>query len=153
MENQSQIKEMNELKIFIGRWHHEGKSYATGQSTENPLASAVSWKSDETYEWLPGNFFIVHRWNAMVGENPFIGTEIIGYDTEKKQYFSHHFDDGGFHPIYSATVDGNIWKFNEPNTRVEITINSLNSLTLKWEWRNGNTNWLPLCDRIATRIE
>lgn len=152
MENESQIKEMNELKVFIGKWHHEGKSYADGQDKDNPLASVESWKSDESYEWLAGNFFIVHKWNAMVGKNPFIGTEIIGYDKKKNQYFSHHFDNSGFHPNYNATVKDNIWKFNEPNTRVEITINNSNSMTLKWEWRKDNIDWLPLCDRTASRI-
>lgn len=153
MENESPITEMNFLNVFIGKWHHEGKSYAEGQDKDNPLASAVLWKSDESYEWLPGNYFIIHKWNAMVGKNSFIGTEIIGYNKEKNQYFTHHFDNSGFHPKYIAMVRGNIWNFSEPDTRVEITINSSNLLTLKWEWRNGNSDWLPLCDRTATRVE
>ena len=41
-----------QLDAFIGKWHAEGSSYADGQRAADPLASAVPWRSDESYEWL-----------------------------------------------------------------------------------------------------
>lgn len=81
--------DLNKLNVFIGNRHAEGTSYGEGQDINNPEASGVPWVSDESYEWLPGNFFMLHKWNAKTGNNPFIGTEIIGYDETKKEFYSY----------------------------------------------------------------
>lgn len=146
-------KELNQLQAFIGKWHAEGTSYADGQDKDNPYASAAPWTSDESYEWLPGNFFVLHKWNAKAGKREFIGTEIIGYDDTKQKFFTNFFDNAGFHPIYEATVNENVWTFSEPNTRVKVTFNDTNTITFNWEWKNQGSDWLPLCDRIAKRVE
>ena len=80
------------MDVFISKWHAEGKSYADEQRTDDPLASAVPWTSDESYEWLPGGFFILHRWDAMAGMRVFKGVEIIGYDVTEGGYFTRLFD-------------------------------------------------------------
>ena len=145
---------LKKLDVFIGKWHAEGQSYAEGQQKDNPLASAVPWTSDESYKWLPGNFFILHKWDAKLGDNAFIGTEIIGYDEKKGVFFTHFFDNAGFHPEYKATVDVNVWNFTEPSSRAKVTVdNDKNKMTFHWEWRKEDNDWLPLCDRVATRIQ
>lgn len=59
------------LEVFIGGWHAEGTSYDEGQDAADPRAPGVPWTSDESYEWLPGKFFVLHRWDAMTGEHEF----------------------------------------------------------------------------------
>jgi hypothetical protein len=27
-----------------------------------------------------------------------------------------------------------------------------NRMDVRWEWRHGDDEWLPLCDRIANRV-
>ena len=66
------------LQAFIGKWHAGGTSYADGRKAEDPLASGVPWTSEESYEWLPSRFFVLHRWDAMAGERVFKGLEITG---------------------------------------------------------------------------
>ena len=145
---------LKKLDVFIGKWHAEGQSYADGQQKDKPYSSAVPWTSDESYEWLQGNFFLLHRWDAKAGDKVFIGTEIIGYDEKEGGYFTRFFDNAGFHPDYKATVDGNVWNFTEPSTRARVTVDDdKNTITFNWEWRNENSDWLPLCDRVATRIK
>ena len=145
---------LSKLDVFIGKWHAEGQSYGDGQQKDNPYASAVPWISDESYEWLPGNFFILHSWNAKLGDSDFIGTEIIGYDEKEGGFFSRFFDNSGFHPDYKATVDGNVWNFSESSSRAKVTVDDgKNEMTFNWEWRKEGSNWLPLCDRIAIRIQ
>ena len=140
------------LDAFVGIWHADGASYAEGQQAHEPRASAVRWTSEESYEWLPGKFFLLHRWDAMAGERSFMGTEILGYDEEHGGYFAHFFDNAGFHPEYQLAVDGAVWTFSEPQTRATVMIDDgRKTMTCNWEWRNGGTQWLPLCDRIATR--
>ena len=92
------------LNVFIGKWRATGASYADGQQADDPLASAVPWTSDETYEWLPGGFFLLHRFDAMAGKRVFKGTEIIGFEEARGGYFSRFFDNAGNHPEYLITV-------------------------------------------------
>lgn len=142
------------LDVFVGNWHAEGTSYGEGQRADDPRASGVPWTSDESYEWLPGGFFLLHRWSAMTAQREFIGTEIIGYDEAEGGYFTRFFDNSGFHPEYGAAVDGNVWTFTEPQTRATVTVeDGGNRMRFEWQWRNGGgSDWLPLCDRIATRV-
>ncbi|MGV8877766.1 MAG: hypothetical protein ACOH2A_01915 [Sphingobacteriaceae bacterium] len=154
-DNSRQINQqaaLKKLEVFIGKWHAEGQSYAIGQQKENQHQSAVSWISDESYEWLPGNFFILHTWDAKIGDSGFIGTEIIGYDEKEGGFFTRFFDNSGFHPEYKATVDGDIWLFTEPSSRAKVTVNDVKTkMTFNWEWRKEDNVWMPLCDRVATR--
>lgn len=141
------------LDVFVGTWHAEGTSYAEGQRRDNPRASPQPWVSDESYEWLPGGFFLLHRWNARAGTRTFIGTEIIGFDSAKGGYFSFFFDNAGNHPVYHVSVHGDVWTFIEAETRAMVTIREGGrSLEFRWEWKNGGDDWLPLCDREARRV-
>jgi hypothetical protein len=140
------------LEVFIGAWHAEGTSYGVGQDPADPRAAGVPWTSDESYQWLPGGGFVLHRWDAMAGS--FSGAEIMGYDEAEGGYFTRMFDNGGHHPHYRASVDGDVWSFSEAQTRATVTAqDSGDKMTFNWEWKNGGSNWLPLCDRVAFRIQ
>lgn len=141
------------LNIFIGDWHAEGTSYGDGQDTRQPRASGVPWTSDESYEWLTGQFFVLHRWEAMAGKRSFKGAEMIGYDEAEGGYFTRMFDNAGNHPEYRASVKGDVWTFKESQTRATVVVHADgNEMNYKWEWKNGDSAWLPLCDRIARRL-
>ena len=142
------------LEVFIGGWHAEGTSYGEGQDAADPRAAGVPWTSDESYEWLPGKFFVLHRWSAMTGKHAFKGAEIIGYDEAKASYFTRLFDNAGHHPEYRASVDSDVWSFKEPQTRATVTVqNGGRKMNFKWEWKSGGSDWLPLCDRVASRTQ
>src|SRR6185369_14741947 len=80
------------LAIFVGTWRANGTSYAAGQRADDAKASTTPWRSTESFEWLPGEFFLLHRWDATVGKQSFIGTEIFGYDEKAGGYFTRFFD-------------------------------------------------------------
>ena len=61
------------LSVFIGTWHAEGDSYAAGQKKNDPRGSVEKWISDETYAWLPGQFFVMQTWDAKTGKSPVQG--------------------------------------------------------------------------------
>ena len=142
-----------QLDVFVGSWRARGESFGEGQQADNPRASPAVWTSEESYEWLPGGFFMLHKWDAKVGTHGFRGTEIIGYDESAGGYFTRMFDNAGNHPEYTATVSGNVWTFSEPSTRATVTVSpDGNRMELRWEWRQGDGDWLPLCDRTANRV-
>ncbi len=94
---------------------------------------------------------LLHQWDALAGTREFKGTEIIGYDEANGGYFTRFFDNAGFHPEYTATVDGAAWKFVEPSTRATLTVREDGEqIEHVWEWFQDG-EWLPLCERTATR--
>ena len=139
------------LEVFIGTWHAEGTSYGGGgQDAVDPRAAGVPWISDESYEWLPGSFFVLHRWDAQ----SFKGAEIMGYDEAEGGYFTRMFDNAGHHPDYRASVDGHVWSFTEGQTRATVTVQDRgDAMTFNWEWKTGGRKGLPLCDRVASRTQ
>lgn len=142
------------LKVFVGRWRTAGQSFAEGQRMGDPRGSAVPWTSEESYEWLPGGHFLLHRWDAMVGTYPFKGTEIIGFDESKGGYFSHLFDNAGNHGEYHGKCDDGVWNFDEARTRSEIKVSpDGQEMDVAWQWTNGGRQWLPLCERRAWRVQ
>lgn len=143
-----------QLDVFAGSWRARGESFGSPeQSADEPRANGVVWTSEESYEWLPGGFFMLHKWDAKVGTHPFKGTEIIGYDESAGTFFTRMFDNAGNHPEYVATVAGNVWTFEEPSTRAMVSVsNDGNRMELHWEWRKDGGDWLPLCDRTANRV-
>ncbi|HEY8794313.1 MAG TPA: DUF1579 family protein [Gemmatimonadaceae bacterium] len=142
-----------QLDVFVGSWRARGESFGEGQQVDNPRASPAVWTSEESYEWLPGGFFMLHKWDARVGTHGFRGIEIIGHDAAAGGYFTRMFDNAGNHPEYVATVSGNVWTFSEPSTRATVSVSADgNRMDLRWEWRQGDGEWLPLCDRTANRV-
>ncbi len=141
------------LQVFIGKWHAEGHSYATGQTKQNPRGTKEKWLSDETYEWLPGKFFVVQRWDAKTGANAFQGTAIINWDDKNQQYMTRSYENHGFVRDYVTRVEGEIWTFTGDTERARVQFTSGgNTQNISWEWRQPGEDWLPLCDRVANRV-
>ena len=141
------------LKVFIGRWHAEGESYAVGQTKIDPRGSIEKWDSDETYEWLPGQFFVIQTWDAKTGANPFKGTAIINWDEKYQHYMTRSYENHGFVRDYVTSVDGKTWTFtgDTERARIEFTDGG-DTQKITWEWRQPGEDWLPLCNRLAKRV-
>src|SRR5687768_4132902 len=81
--------EQKKLGVFLGRWHTTGKLTATAS------APAAQIDSIDTYEWYPGEFFLVHHADAKVGGDTIKSLEIIGYDPQRQCYLASFFDSTG----------------------------------------------------------
>src|SRR6188474_2494857 len=68
------------LDEFVGTWTSEGLTAA------GPSGPAEKMAHEHTYEWLPGRFFLLHRWDGLISERESRGIEIIGYDASKRAY-------------------------------------------------------------------
>ena len=49
----------------------------------------------ETYEWLAGERFLVHRFEGLVGDKPAVFLEMIGYDAAAGDYAVHTYYNSG----------------------------------------------------------
>jgi hypothetical protein len=141
--NRSQ--EHDRLRVFLGQWHAEGVAYA-------PRGRVEKWVSDEIYEWLPGQFFMLQRWDAIAGTSDFKGLGIINFDPATGAYMTRSYVNLGFIRDYVTRVEGNVWTFTgeKERARIEFT-NDGNTQRVNWEWRPDGDLWVPLCDRVATK--
>ena len=101
--------EHKKLGVFLGRWHTTGEVAAT---EETPAATI---DAVDTYEWYPGEFFLVHNADGRVGDAAIKSIEIMGYDPERQCYFAPFFDSTGGFGVEEIRLNGNTWTWRGSN--------------------------------------
>src|SRR3954454_7638810 len=62
-----------------------------------------------TFEWMPGERFLIQRWEVPVPEAP-DGLAIIGLDPEQEgRYLQHYFDTRGVARVYRMSLANGVW--------------------------------------------
>jgi hypothetical protein len=62
------------------------------------------------FEWLPGQKFLVQRWEVPIPEAP-DGIAIIGPDPQSEgNYLQHYFDSRGVARVYRMSFSSGVWK-------------------------------------------
>lgn len=135
------------LKVWAGKWHAEGVSYRPGDG-------GAPWVSDENYEMLSGDYFLVQRWSAKVGGSPFKGLGVISYDGDTQRYVSRSFENHGNYRNYAVKRDGDTWTFEGETERARYDFSrDGRTCVIKWEFKPDGKTWQPLCDRTAKRVD
>ncbi len=62
-----------------------------------------------TFEWMPGERFLIERWEVPVPEAP-DGVAIIGLAADRDGFVQHYFDSRGVARLYQMTLSGGVWK-------------------------------------------
>lgn len=142
------------LSIFLGEWQAQGISYGgTEQPSDDPKGNGVPWTSTHTGRWYTGEFFLVQDEQARPGGEVFDTLSVTGVDPQTGNYFARSFENHGFYRHYDVSVVGNVWTFSGEHERARIEFSEDNQKQMiTWEWKPKG-QWLPLCDRTATRID
>ena len=77
------------LEIFIGKWKMKGQQH------DGLIGPAAKITAVQTYEWLTGGFFLVHRFEGRVGDAETACIEITGHDVSSQSYSTHSFYNNG----------------------------------------------------------
>ena len=96
------------LKPLVGEW-----SILAGFGDTPPADIGARVR----FEWLPGERFLVQRWEVPVPEAP-DGLAIIGADPESEgEYLQHYFDSRGVARVYKMSLEDGVWKLwrDEPD--------------------------------------
>ena len=126
------------LEILIGTWNTTGEIKAT------EIAPPMTLLATDTYEWLPGGFFVLHRVDARMGEVPSRNIEIIGYDAESGDYVTRSYDDHGGSDEFKASLKKRRWSIDGEAARFRGSFNATGSALMgKWERRNERGAWVP----------
>lgn len=103
--------ELSLLNDFAGKWKTTG---AIKVANENP---DIYIHGSDTYEWWPGNFFLVHKADVFIGSERSETIEIISFDKSMNCYRMEYFDNKGGTGIMTARYYNNIWKFQGDTLR------------------------------------
>jgi hypothetical protein len=101
-------RSLEALEPFVGEW---GIVAAFKDIAPADIGAHV------TFEWLPGERFLVQRWQVPVPEAP-DGIAIIGPDpVSEGNYLQHYFDSRGVARVYKMSFEDGVWKLwrDEPD--------------------------------------
>ena len=77
----------------------------------------------------------------------------MGVEPDDKGHFARTFENHGFYRHYALSVHDRTWLLEGETERARtVLIADGNTQTITWEWLRGG-KWLPLCDRVATRVQ
>ncbi len=113
------------------------------------------------FEWLPGERFLIERWQVPIPEAP-DGIALIGADPKREGgYLQHYFDSRGVARIYKMSVEGGVWKLwrDEPDfsplefsQRFSGTFSADGeTIAGRWEICHDGTTWDHDFDLTYTR--
>ncbi len=140
---------------FVGRWTGEADVKAS------PFGPAGKFTSTEDVEWLPGGFFLVMHWEEKGPKGEGKGLTVMGYNAEKKVYFSRTFDGSTGGGTYGeGPVEGDTWTRTSPEfkrdgkvmqTRYVLKILSPTSHSSKTEYSTEGGPWSTITEGKATK--
>jgi Protein of unknown function (DUF1579) len=147
--------EHQRLNAFVGTWNTEG------QAQESPYGPAGKLTVVDTFEWLPGGYFLSHKWDVKQGSAEFQGMEIIGFDARNKAYTSRFFDSLGNSGTLRGRLQGNAWTWTGDSDiagraikeRCTIIVVRADVFTNKCEYSADGVKWLPNFEQRSTRAQ
>ena len=147
-------KTLELLSVFVGRWTTEGHQH------EGMIGPAAAIVAEESYEWLAGEQFLVHRFDGHVGDGVAACIEIIGHDAETNTYPTRTYYNTGVVNEWRATATERVWTLSGEwklakaiSVRCTTTVShDGRSLSGKWEWADASTAWQTFWDVTSTRV-
>ena len=154
--------QIQRLGALVGRWRSEGHVVA---DVPVPITGT------DIYEWLPGGFFLVHRVDVVIGQQPVQALELIGeYDPATDSFTARAYDNLGKVTVMCARVDEQgVWRFTGGGdvapvarpasagasgaVRSTLTVTADRSgMTARWERSDDGARWQPWMDMAFTRM-
>jgi Protein of unknown function (DUF1579) len=141
--------EHRRLEAFVGSWDTEGTIWA------NPSGPGLGFRAIDRYEWVPGGFFVLHRWDAHMPDGRTQGVEILGYDAARATYTVHSFDSAGNADVMTATVADDTWTFEGKSLRFRGSFrDGGKSLVGVWDRRTDDgAGWKQLMDVKLSKVQ
>jgi hypothetical protein len=135
-------------KIMLGRLNMiEGRWKTTGTVTGTPVRPEKKISGYDTYEWMPGEFFMKHTVDVLMGNSRTEGIEIIGYDVNSKQFSLQSYDNSGNMDVMSGQITNGEWSVSNETLRFNGKFSTDGrQLTGTWELSHDGINWQHFMD-------
>jgi hypothetical protein len=154
--------ELQRLGALVGRWRSQG------HIVSDP---PVPITGTDSYEWLPGGFFLVHHVDVVIGDQQVQALELIGeYDPATDSFTARAYDNLGNVTMMQARIDDQgVWRFTGGGdvaavarpasaeaggaVRSTLTISPDRAgMTARWERSDDGASWQPWMDMNFTRM-
>ena len=143
------------LEAFVGRWT------LTGRQHESPIGPAADITASESYEWLPGGFFLIHRFEGRLGAQPMACLEIVEHDAGAGCHRFHAFYNDGRTMHWEAREEGDTWTLagewpGEGGRPAQVRctmwfIDDGHTRTARWERSTDGKSWQTFWDVTARK--
>jgi hypothetical protein len=147
--------EHERLDAFVGKWHMEGQQIA------GPAGAAATISAIETYEWLSGGQFLIHRFDGHIGNTEAACIEIIGFEPERRCYRAHSFYNNGHVNVWDLEHRDGQWRFlgdwNAGGRSMKVRCTTTfgadgQTMQGKWEHSNDGSSWQTFWEVSARRV-
>jgi hypothetical protein len=137
------------LDAYVGVWKTEGEVIGGANN------ASVKFTAIDTYEWLPGGYFLFHRFDADMPEGKVQGIEVIGYSTARQTFLLFSFDNQGNTTLLHGKIDGEKWIFSGDSIRfIGGFSDNGNIFSGLWEFRSGEGSvWQPWMNVLLRKME
>lgn len=139
--------EYRHLDAFVGKWN------TTGYMKSSPSGPSAVITGTDTYEWLPGGFFLLHKVNVLMGDERNETFEIIGFDKQSNSYPMHFYDNKGNTGIMQASFVNGTWIFLGESMRFTGRFSENNNiLSGIWEQSIDGSDWIHLMNIKLSKV-
>ena len=113
----------------------------------------------ETFDWLEGEKFLVHRLDGRLGEEPIACVEVIGLDPSGSGYVAHSFYNDGNTNVWRMSQRGDAWLYSGSwslggqalKVRCRLAFDDPDTMSGQWEYSEGGNRWHLFWDTTLTR--
>jgi hypothetical protein len=150
--------ELRRLDPLVGQWAIEGYAQESLAGPAGPV------RSRESFEWLEGGYFLVHRYETHFGDQPVQkGIMFWGFDESARRFLLHFFSNNG-----PFTSEGNIYEGELRNNSLvctgparftiklddqgRVSVGHDGTFDIDWELRDANGIWRPWMHDTYRRI-
>lgn len=150
--------DQKKLQTFVGEWTYEGTGVAS------PLLEAAGkFKGKLTARMILSGFFLeTHSEDTSDNGYVYQGTNITGYDSAKKSYVAHHFENDGSSEVSELKINDHTWTIFGSRGAGGKTYATRTVLTFSADGRSmneeaaysedGGKSWKPWYQATMTRI-
>jgi hypothetical protein len=142
-QNNKRGTELGKLKFLLGNWISEGKI------KDETSGKILDIKGTDSYEWVLGDFFFMHRANVLIGRNRTEVVEMIGdYNAQTMCYQMYSFDNHGNVMQMSAGIKGDgllVIEGDMMRATLKVSLDG-NHMAACWEKTEDGLHWVHWMD-------
>jgi hypothetical protein len=96
-------RDQRRLEVFVGNWQMEGQQF------DSLFGGQAEVTAEESFEWLPGGMFLIHRLVGRLGAAEMACIEVIDADRMPGGYRVHTFYNDGRSQDWLLTENDDNW--------------------------------------------
>lgn len=137
---------LERLQPLVGEWQTDGMLLAFEHVGSR-------FRANDSYDWLPGEAFLLHRWDAQMPDGRIQGVEVIGCDPGTDEFLLHSYDSAGNVAVMRGDWENGRWLCGNESMRFQGEL-SADGTELSGTWsvhEPANGSWILLMTTTLRR--